>query len=514
MALGRSASIALVGLTGHHINVEAHVSSALPSFSIIGLPDASLSEARDRVRAAIHSSGFDFPLRKITVNLAPASLPKTGSGYDLAIAVSVLSATGLIDAERVRGKAFIGELGLDGRVHPVLGILPAVVAARTAGLKKVYVPMGNLSEAELIEGIELIGLDHLVDAAALLGADVERPLHLETGALAESQPTLESHCEPLDLSDVVGQELAKFGLEIAAAGGHNLFMVGPPGTGKTMLAMRLPALLPSLTIEEALEVASIHSIAGDFDPSRGLSTIPPFESPHHTATAAAIVGGGSGAIRPGAVSRAHRGVLFLDEAPEFSTRVLQTLRQPMEGGEVVIQRAALTAVYPARFQLVAAANPCPCGNAYGQGNRCVCTSLQQRRYLNKLSGPLMDRVDLQFEVLPQIQQIEPGQVGESTASVRRRVTSARAAARERMKGKPWASNAQASGTWLRTSLGQRSSAMREIGRLLEMGVLSMRGADRVLRVAWTLADLAGQESPGMELVSQAFTMRTRAGSLT
>lgn len=511
MALGRASAIALIGLSGFRINVEAHITNALPGFSIIGLPDASLSEARDRVRAAISSSGFVFPQRKITVNLAPASLPKAGSSFDLSIAIALLSAAGLVEPESVTGKAFIGELGLDGRIHPVLGVLPAVVAARDAGLQEVFVPEENLAEAELIVGIKVSGQRHLVQAALQLGAELEG-LTYSSGA-EDPIPTMptKSSRDGTDLSEVLGQEQAKFGLEIAAAGGHNLFMIGPPGTGKTMLASRLPGLLPPLDVNEALEVASIHSLAGNFDPNQGLSTTAPFESPHHTATAAAIVGGGSGIIRPGAISRAHRGVLFLDEAPEFSSRVLQTLRQPLESGEVTIQRAAHHAVYPARFQLVAAANPCPCGNAYGQGVNCMCSSLQQRRYLQKLSGPLLDRVDLQLEVLPHRPGLINDDVPESTAQVRARVIAARRTAKARMAEKRWSCNAEATGTWLRTTLGTRSSAMREIGSLLERGTLSMRGADRVLRVAWTLSDLKGTTSPNAEMVMQAYTLRTRAG---
>ncbi|HLT85180.1 MAG TPA: YifB family Mg chelatase-like AAA ATPase, partial [Phototrophicaceae bacterium] len=393
MGLARTWSVALVGVEGHLVQVEAHAASGLPAFILVGLPDTSLSEAKERVRAAVTSSTLPWDARRRTVNLSPASLPKAGSAFDLAIAVACLGADGLPAAQRAEGVVHLGELGLDGRVHPVRGVLPAVAAAVAAGRPHVVVPAGNLAEARLVPGAHVRGVHHLAELAREYGADVTPPAAEELPV-----PNAPSEEEPRDLADVVGQDDARFALEVAAAGGHHLLMVGPPGAGKSMLAARLPGLLPDLDDVDALEVTAIHSVAGTFDPGGGLLRRPPFEEPHHTATAQAIVGGGAGIPRPGAASRAHRGVLLLDEAPEFPRRVLDSLRQPLERGELVVHRARGAARYPARFQLVLAANPCPCGKASGKGLACTCTPLERRRYLARLSGPLLDRVDLQIDV--------------------------------------------------------------------------------------------------------------------
>lgn len=512
MGLGRTRTVSLLGLQGHVVEVEAHVAPGLPAFTVVGLPDASVNEAKERVRAAVTSSGLAWPARRTTVNLSPATLPKTGSGLDLALAVAVLAAVDLPGAAEAAGRVHLGELGLDGRLHPVRGILPAVAAAVSAGRPDVVVPAANAAEARLVPGAIVRPVHHLAELLRSYGGDARVPdLPAEAPRSVVVPPVVPA---PPDLAEVLGQDEARFALEVAAAGGHHLFLVGPPGAGKTMLAARLPGLLPDLTDAEAVEVTAVHSVAGTFDPAHGLIRRPPFEEPHHTATPAAVVGGGSGLPRPGAASRAHHGVLLLDEAPEFSPRVLQTLRQPLERGELVLHRAAGTARYPARFQLVLAANPCPCGRAVGKGLHCTCRPMERRRYLARLGGPLLDRVDIQVDVEPVSRAaLSLGGAPDTTAAVASRVALARDRQRRRLAGTPWSTNAAVPGSWLRGPEGNLPDDVRTaLGRAADRGVLSMRGMDRVLRLAWTLTDLDGRSRPTVADVGAALGLRTRGES--
>lgn len=505
MALGRTRAVGLVGMVGHVVEVEAHLAPALPAFVLVGLPDASLSEARDRVRAAVGSTGLAWPNRRITVNLTPAALPKSGPAFDLAVAVSVLAAGDLLDAARAARAVHLGELGLDGRLRPVRGVLPAVAAAVAAGFPDVVVPEADVAEAALVPGARVVGCRTLAEVVHRYGGAAPVP---DVPPVPAVRTAPERRSAPGDLADVRGQVVARTAVEVAAAGAHHLLLVGPPGAGKTMLASRLPGLLPDLDETEAVEVTTVHSVAGTFDPAHGLLRRPPFEDPHHTATSASIIGGGSGVARPGAASRAHRGVLLLDEAPEFPTSVLQTLRQPLEHGEVVIHRARGAARYPARFQLVLAANPCPCGRAVGKGLACTCSSLDRRRYFGRISGPLLDRVDVQVEV-PAVRRAELRGEAESTATVAARVAGARAAQAERWSGTPWRVNAEVPGRVLRERLRPEPGLLRLVDEGLDRGTLTLRGADRVLRVAWTLADLAGRAAPDGGDIGRAVALRTR-----
>jgi magnesium chelatase family protein len=469
---------------------------------LVGLPDAALQESRDRVRAAITNCGNSWPMARLTLALSPATLPKMGSVYDIALASAVLSAHLEATWPRLEKTVLLGELALDGRVRPVKGVLPAVLTAKQEGWPAVVVPTENLAEASLIDGIEVFGVRTLRQLQAWMEGKVALECEVST---APSEPD-----EAGELADVVGQSHARYAVEVAAAGAHHLMLTGPPGVGKTMLAQRLPGLLPPLTPDEALEVTAIHSVAGLLSSDAPLITRPPFVAPHHTSSVASLVGGGVGMARPGAVSRAHRGVLFLDECAEIGVSALEALRTPLEDGEIRLARRDGVARYPARFQLILAANPCPCAPA--DPRDCSCAAAEKRRYLGKLSGPLLDRVDLRVEM----DRVRSGAInaeqGESTASVRGRVATARHAAAERWAPYGVRTNAEVSGPLLRRRFRPPHAVMTPLRTALDRGVLSIRGVDRTLRVAWSLADLAGRQSPSLDDVTVALSFRQAGGA--
>ncbi|GAB1338090.1 YifB family Mg chelatase-like AAA ATPase [Streptomyces sp. E-15] len=527
MGFARTCSVALVGVEGVVVEVQADLEPGVAAFTLVGLPDKSLTESRDRVRAAVVNSGGEWPQKKLTVGLSPASVPKAGSGFDLAVACAVLGAAERIDPRVLADIVMIGELGLDGRVRPVRGILPAVLAAADAGYEQVVVPECAAAEAALVPGVSVLGVRSLRQLIAVLA---EEPVPDEapdepgrpdpllaglrvpgTGAATGAHAAgAAQHDHDHDLADVVGQVSARTAVEVAAAGGHHLFLEGPPGAGKTMLAERLPAVLPRLTREESLEVTAVHSVAGLLPAGKPLIDVAPYCAPHHSATMQSLVGGGPGVARPGAVSLAHRGVLFLDEAPEFRSQTLDALRQPLESGHVVIARSAGVVRYPARFLMVLAANPCPCGRFSLRDSLCECPPSVIRRYQSRLSGPLLDRVDLRVEVDPvtRAQLTAPGARGESTATVADRVRQARQRAAARLTATPWRTNSDIPGRELRSRYHAAPGAMDEAERGLERGVLTARGIDRVLRVAWTVADLRGHDRPDATDVALALHLRT------
>jgi len=498
-------SASVLGIEGYIVEVESHLEKGLPLFATVGLPDGAVKESKERVNAAIKNAGFYFPRKRITVNLAPADVRKEGSAFDLPIAVGILAASGQISHKNLSDTVILGELALDGNVRPIRGGLPISITVRDNHIKRILLPKENAKEAAMAGGLEVYPVETLRETVSLL----EDEGKAEPFTLDLKEVFSQDGWYTVDFQDVRGQEHAKRALEVAAAGGHNVLMIGPPGSGKTMLSKRFPTILPNLTLEEALETTKIHSVAGSLPPDRALVATRPFRSPHHTISDAGLIGGGH-VPKPGEVSLAHNGVLFLDELPEFRKNVLEVLRQPMEDGRVTISRAALSITYPANFMLVTAMNPCPCGYFSSPKHECSCTVPQIQKYRSRISGPLLDRIDIHVEV-PAVpyRELSGSATGEASGAIRARVKKARDIQLERFRGRKGIyCNAHMTSRDIRhyCAIDPRGDAL--LNTAIHRLGLSARAYDRILKVSRTIADMEGEKEIRPEFLSEAIQYRS------